>query len=86
MILEILFASFRTRLSRALGLAVYEKDDKFAASLKEKLQTLKSDANANVFEEYQEALKGDALKDEQVNAIVSSCDKIGADLGLGKVK
>lgn len=86
LILEILFASFRTRLSRALGLAVYEKDDKFAMSLKEKLQSIKSDANANVFEEYQEALRGDALKDEQVNAIVSSCDKIGADLGLGKVK
>jgi len=86
LILEILFASFRTRLARALGLAVYEKDDKFAATLKEKLKSIKSEADANVFETYQEALRSDALKDEQVNAIVSSCDKIGADLGLGKVK
>lgn len=86
LILEILFASFRTRLARVLGLAVYETDDKFAALLKEKLQITRSEADPNVFEVYQEALGADALKDEQVSAIVSSCDKIGADLGLGKVK
>lgn len=86
LILEILFVSFRTRLAKVLGLAVFEGDDKFQAALKEKLSQSKSDANADVFVAYQEALSGDSLKDEQVNAIVSSCDKIGADLGLNKVK
>ncbi len=86
LILEILFASFRTRLAKVLGLAVFEGDEKFQAALKEKLSQTKSDANADVFVAYQEALSSDSLKDEQVNAIVSSCDKIGADLGLNKVK
>lgn len=86
LILEILFASFRNRLAKALGLAVYENDEKFSATLKEKLSLSRSEGNANIFEQYQEALRGDSLKDEQVNAIVSSCDKIGADLGLGKIK
>ena len=66
--------------------AIYEHDAKLQESLKEKLAQSKSDANANVFEAYQVALSSDSLKDEQVNVIVSSCDKIGADLGLNKVK
>ncbi len=86
LILEILFVSFKNRLAKILGLAVYEDNEKFSASLKERLKTSRSEANAKVFEEYQEAMGADALSDGKMSAIIKSCDKIGVDLGMGKIK
>lgn len=86
LILEILFTSFKSRLSKVLGLPVYEENERFSTLLKERLQQARSQANEKVFEEYQEALEGSSVTDSQVSAIVSSCDKIGVDLGFGRVK